>query len=259
MSRPCSVIFLLDAQAAAWKVEPLDAEGNELRPPQRRVAGEKHQRSPPLPHRVGEALDLGGREDPRLTEFGGRWNAGRSPRRWPSEREPDRDQPCPRWRRGGSQRSFGTKCDRGSGALDMLASRTVGGTGIRCSAGGRRRREMGVTNRGMDNPDETRTFDHGQVEVVKIGGATVGRYTFEPGWRWSESVKPIAKTDSCQAHHVGYVLTGRLHVLSDDGGEAEIGPGEAYEIEPGHDGWVVGDEAVTSVEFSGAESYAKRG
>ena len=118
---------------------------------------------------------------------------------------------------------------------------------------------MGVMNRGMDNPDETRMFDHGQVEVVTIGGATIGRYTFEPGWRWSESVKPIAKTDSCQAHHVGYVLTGRLHVLSDDGGEAEIGPGEAYEIEPGHDGWVVGDEAVTSVEFSGAESYAKRG
>src|SRR6266508_334547 len=89
-----------------------------------------------------------------------------------------------------------------------------------------------------NHPDETRTFDHGQVEVMKIGGA---------------------KIDSCQAHHVGYVLTGRLHVLSDDGGEAEIGPGEAYDIEPGHDGWVVGDEAVTSVEFSGAESYAKRG
>src|SRR5439155_6730224 len=79
-------------------------------------------------------------------------------------------------------------------------------------------------------PDETRMFDHGQVEVVTIGGATIGRYTFEPGWRWSESVKPIAKTDSCQAHHVGYILTGRLHVLSDDGGEAELGPGEPYEI-----------------------------
>ncbi len=116
---------------------------------------------------------------------------------------------------------------------------------------------MGVTNRGMDSPDETRTFDHGQVEVVKIGGATIGRYTFEPGWKWSESVKPIAKTDSCQAHHVGYILTGRLHVVSDDGGEAELGPGEAYEVEPGHDAWVVGDEAVRSIEFSGAERYAK--
>ena len=60
--------------------------------------------------------------------------------------------------------------------------------------------------------------------MVKIGGTTIGRYTFEPGWRWSESVKPIAKTDSCQAHHVGYILTGRLHVVTDDGGESELGP-----------------------------------
>ena len=116
---------------------------------------------------------------------------------------------------------------------------------------------MAVTNRGLDNPDETRTFENGQVEVVKIGGATIGRYTFEPGWRWSEHVKPIAKTDSCQAHHVGYLMSGTLHVVSDDGTETEIGPGEAYDVEPGHDAWVVGDEAVRSVEFSGAETYAK--
>ena len=116
---------------------------------------------------------------------------------------------------------------------------------------------MAVTNRDLDTPDETRTFDHGQVQLVKIGGTTIGRYTFEPGLKWSESVKPIAKTDSCQVHHVGYVLTGRLHVLADDGQEAELGPGEAYDIEPGHDGWVVGDEPVTSVEFTGAETYAK--
>jgi hypothetical protein len=118
--------------------------------------------------------------------------------------------------------------------------------------------EMGVIRRDMGSPDETRTFDHGRVEVVEIGGSTIGRYTFEPGWRWSESVKPIARTESCQAHHVGYVLSGRLHVITDDGDEAEIGPGEAYDIQPGHDGWVEGDEAVTSVEFSGAEGYASR-
>jgi|ERR671930_996250 hypothetical protein len=116
---------------------------------------------------------------------------------------------------------------------------------------------MAVTSRDMGSPDETRTFQNGQVEVLKIGGATIGRYRFEPGWRWSEHVKPIAKTDSCQAHHVGYVLTGRLHVVADDGGEAELGPGEAYEVQPGHDAWVVGDEAVTTVEFTGAERYAK--
>ncbi len=68
---------------------------------------------------------------------------------------------------------------------------------------------MGVTNRDLESPDETRTFDHGQVQVVKIGESTIGRYTFEPGWRWSESVKPIAKTDSCQAHHIGYILVGQ--------------------------------------------------
>lgn len=115
---------------------------------------------------------------------------------------------------------------------------------------------MGVTRKALDSPDETRTFDRGRVEVVKIDEVTVGRYTFEPGWRWSESVKPIAKTESCQAHHVGYILSGTLHVLTDDGDEVELGPGEAYDIRPGHDGWVVGDEPVTSVEFTGAERYA---
>jgi hypothetical protein len=117
---------------------------------------------------------------------------------------------------------------------------------------------MGVTSRGFENADETRTFDHGQVQVVKIGEVTIGRYTFEPGWRWSESVKPIAKTDSCQAHHVGYILSGRLHVVTDDGVETEIAPGEAYEVLPGHDAWVAGDEAVMSVEFTGAEHYAEK-
>ena len=73
---------------------------------------------------------------------------------------------------------------------------------------------MGMTTRGFESPDETRTFDNGHVQVVKIGETTVGRYTFEPGWRWSENVKPIAKTDSCQVHHVGYVLSGRLHVVA---------------------------------------------
>ncbi len=113
---------------------------------------------------------------------------------------------------------------------------------------------MGVTNRAMGSPDETKTFDHAQIEVVKIGGTTVRRSTYQPGWRWSESIKPIAKTDSCQIHHVGYVLSGTLHVTTEDGGDAEFGPGEAYEIQPGHDGWVVGDEAATTIEFSGVVS-----
>jgi uncharacterized cupin superfamily protein len=113
---------------------------------------------------------------------------------------------------------------------------------------------MGVTNKALERPDQTMTFDGGQVQIVTIGDSTVRRSTYEPGWRWSTSVKPMAKTDSCQVHHVGYMVSGTLHVLSDDGSEAEIGPGEAYEIQPGHDGWVVGDAPLTSVEFSPAKS-----
>jgi hypothetical protein len=109
---------------------------------------------------------------------------------------------------------------------------------------------MGVTSKGMGSPDETMAFPNGQVQVVRIGESMIRRSTFEPGWRWSTSIKPLVKTDSCQVHHVGYLLSGRLRVAANDGGEAEIGPGEAYEIQPGLDGWVVGDEAVTSVEFS---------
>jgi hypothetical protein len=118
---------------------------------------------------------------------------------------------------------------------------------------------MGVSSRDFESPDERMTFEHGEVRRVTIRGSTVSRYTFEPGWRWSENVKPMATTDSCQVHHVGYVLSGRLHVMANDGGEAEIGPGEAYDIQPGHDGWVVGDEAVMSVEFSDAETSATKG
>jgi uncharacterized cupin superfamily protein len=109
---------------------------------------------------------------------------------------------------------------------------------------------MGVTNKAVGLPDETMTFEHGQVQIVKVGGFTIRLSTFEPGWRWSENIKPIATTDSCQVHHVGYLLSGRLHVATEDGGDTEIAPGDAYEIQPGHDGWVVGEEPVVSVEFS---------
>jgi hypothetical protein len=113
---------------------------------------------------------------------------------------------------------------------------------------------MSVTSKALESSDETMTFDHGSVQVVRIGGFVIRSNTFAPGWRWSTNVKPIAKTESCNVHHVGYLLSGTLRVASDDGTEAEIRAGEAYEILPGHDGWVVGDEAVRSVEFTGAEA-----
>jgi len=106
-------------------------------------------------------------------------------------------------------------------------------------------------------PDEVRRPDYTTVEVVKLAGGEIGRYTFQPGWRWSEHIKPVAGTQSCQTEHVGYVVSGRLHVESDDGTSGDATTGCVYRIAPGHDGWVVGDAPVVVVEFQGAATYAK--
>jgi hypothetical protein len=117
----------------------------------------------------------------------------------------------------------------------------------------------GVEARDFDSPDETRTPDKTRVDVVRLAGVSAARFTFEPGWRWSECVKPVAGTESCQARHVGVVHEGRLAVRHDDGSETELRPGEAYVIEPGHDAWVVGDERFVGFEFEphAAEEYAR--
>jgi hypothetical protein len=115
----------------------------------------------------------------------------------------------------------------------------------------------GIAAKSFDSPDETRTPDKTKVEVVQLGHATAARFTFEPGWKWSECVKPIVGTDSCQAKHLGAIVSGRLHVTHNDGSEGEVGPGEAYVIEPGHDAWVVGEEPVVAFEFESAGTYAK--
>lgn len=117
----------------------------------------------------------------------------------------------------------------------------------------------GTQTRSFDSPDEQRTPPKTKVDIVRLEGGTAGRYTFEPGWRWSEAVKPVAKTDSCQSRHLGVVLSGRLHVVHDDGSESEAGPGDAYFIQPGHDAWVVGDETFVGYEFDpqAAEEYGK--
>ena len=114
-----------------------------------------------------------------------------------------------------------------------------------------------LERKSLDQPEETRPIDDGTVEIVELDGATVMRTTFEPGWRWSKSVKPLAGTDSCQTHHVDYAISGRMHVVMDDGTELEIGPGDAMQIPPGHDAWVVGDEPYVGVDFKGGPSYAK--
>jgi hypothetical protein len=120
----------------------------------------------------------------------------------------------------------------------------------------------GVTRKSFDDADEVRRPDKTTVEVVDLGGGTkVARITFQPGWRWSECVKPVVGTDACQVRHVGTVASGRIHVVHDDGTEADLGPGEAYVIEPGHDAWVVGDEPMVGFEFESASAatYAKPG
>ena len=114
-----------------------------------------------------------------------------------------------------------------------------------------------MQKRSMLSPDETRTFDLGKLELVTIGGVTFGRATFQPGWRWSTSVKPLVKTKSCEAPHLQYHVSGRLHVVMDDGSEDEFGPGDISLLPPGHDGWVVGDEPVVVIDISGMVDYAK--
>jgi hypothetical protein len=108
-------------------------------------------------------------------------------------------------------------------------------------------------------PAEVREFPNGRAEVVSIGGGEVGRLVLEPGWRWSNDVKPIAGTDSCEAPHFQYHVSGRLAIRMDDGTEIVAGPGDVTSLPKGHDAWVVGDEPAVVVDWYGASNYAKRG
>jgi class 3 adenylate cyclase len=109
----------------------------------------------------------------------------------------------------------------------------------------------------LASPDEVRTFTNGRVEIFGLDDVDVGRSVFEPGWRWSKDVKPIAGTPFCLYHHVGYVLRGTLHVEMEDGPSLEIPPNSVFEIPPGHDAWVVGDEPWITIDFAGMRSYAR--
>jgi hypothetical protein len=102
----------------------------------------------------------------------------------------------------------------------------------------------------IDKSDERREFPNGHLAVNQIGDVMFGRAVFQPGWRWSESVKPIAGTDSCQARHNGYIQSGQLHIRMDDGYEADLGPGDFFVCEPGHDAWVLGEEPCVAYDFS---------
>jgi hypothetical protein len=117
--------------------------------------------------------------------------------------------------------------------------------------------ESKAEQKNFATPDETRTFDRGIMELVKIGDAEIGRLTLQPGWRWSEHVKPIAGTEWCEAPHFQYHLQGTLRIRMADGVEFEAGPGDVTALPHGHDAWVVGDEPVVVVDWWGASNYAK--
>ena len=117
----------------------------------------------------------------------------------------------------------------------------------------------GLIRMSLDAPEEVRPFagDSGQLELVNLAAGPVGRATFKPGWRWSEHVKPIAGTDSCQAAHTCVFVSGRMKVVMDDGEEVEYGPGDFAIMPPGHDAWIVGDEDCVVIDWQGFADYAK--
>jgi hypothetical protein len=117
---------------------------------------------------------------------------------------------------------------------------------------------MEVILKRFEAPDETRVFDKGKFEIVKIGGMTLGRASYEPGWKWSEDVSSLAGTSLCEVEHVGIVLAGRAMAAMSDGTQAELTPGTLFYIPPvAHDSWVIGDEPYVSLHFLGAEHYTK--
>ena len=115
----------------------------------------------------------------------------------------------------------------------------------------------GIESRSLSSPDETRAPDKTKIEVVNVGDHEVGRMTLQPGWKWSECIKPVVHTETCQAEHLGYVISGRIHIQQHDGSGADLEPGDAYTIAPGHDAWVLGNEPFICVEFKSAATYAK--
>ena len=113
-----------------------------------------------------------------------------------------------------------------------------------------------VVKRFDDHPDETREFTKGKFELVQIGAMTVGKATYQPGWKWSEHVGRPSGQQTCTVEHVGLVVAGRAMVAMDDGTEIELTPGDVFYVPPGHDSWVVGDEPYVSIHLMGAEGYA---
>jgi len=116
---------------------------------------------------------------------------------------------------------------------------------------------VSMEGKSLNKPDEVRTFDKGKLELINLDGRTVGRATLQPGWKWSQSVKPLANTKSCEAPHFQYHMSGTLRVKMDDGTERDFKAGDVSLLKAGHDAWVVGNEPVVVIDFQGMLDYAK--
>lgn len=114
-----------------------------------------------------------------------------------------------------------------------------------------------LERKSLGEADEVISFSKGRVEIVKLPGLTLGRAILEPGWRWSNDVKPQAGTDSCEGAHAAYLVSGRMHVRMDDGSELDLGPGDAHVVSAGHDAWVVGDEPAITIDVIGVDEFAR--
>jgi hypothetical protein len=121
-----------------------------------------------------------------------------------------------------------------------------------------RNHEQQTEHKSFTQPDEVRNFPHGRAEILRVGDTEIGRMVFEPGWRWSQDVMPLAKTPSCQAPHFQYHVAGKIAIRMDDGTEFIAGPGDITSLPKGHDAWVVGDETAVVVDWFGASNYAKQ-
>ncbi|MFI5979466.1 cupin domain-containing protein [Streptomyces sp. NPDC051555] len=117
----------------------------------------------------------------------------------------------------------------------------------------------GLVYRSFDSADETRPFEDGKgrLDLLQTDGGPVGRAVFEPGWRWSQHIKPLAGTESCESAHTGYIVSGRMSIVMDSGESAEVGPGDFIQIAPGHDAWVLGDEPCVALDWTGYGNYAQ--
>jgi len=118
---------------------------------------------------------------------------------------------------------------------------------------------MTLEAKNLGQPEDKRSFEHGELLMVRVGGSTIGRAVFSPGWRWSTDVKPVAGTSSCELAHTAVVISGRMRVRMNDATEAEFGPGDAHYVSPGHDAWVVGEEPLVVIDFTGPAQMAGAG